>query len=101
MSGHIHPVFAPILESIVRQPEQLARAARKAEPRRFDGSSITGFGDLGADIKQQTAAEREQGRQDAADIAARFGEGLSLCDAHDERLELERDMHNDMVRRSA
>ncbi|MGV8822990.1 hypothetical protein [Methylibium petroleiphilum] len=100
MSGDIHPVFLPFLESIVRQPEQLARAARKAEPRRFTGESPTGFGDLATDIKQLTEAEREQERQDAADIAARFGEGLSLCE-RDERLELERDMHDDMVRRSA
>lgn len=99
MSGRIHPVFAPILDSIFPQAKQLERAAEKASPRRFDGSSITGFGDLATDIAEQTAAEREQDRQDAADIAARFGEGLSLCDGTDERLELERDMHDDMQRR--
>ena len=103
MNGRIHPVFAPILESIVRQPAQLERAARKAEPRRFDGSSITGFGDLATDIAQQTAAEREQDRQDAADIAARFGEGFTLFGdgERDEEAELQADQRQDLIRRSA
>lgn len=66
-------------------------------------AAVTGFGDLSTDIAQQTAAEREQDRQDAADIAARFGEGFTLFGdgERDEEAELQADQRQDLIRRSA
>lgn len=80
MNNHVHPLFRDILNGFAAQPTLLARAARKAAPRRFSGESITDFTSLDEpDLRtpEERAADMAYHAQEMLDADRRSDEDQS------------------------